>query len=182
MLSGTPVAEKSRLHSNPLNEQLRPVYRNSPTAQNIGVKRRALILSIAVVCLVLGYLRFVDRAGRKTYQAYVALNGQGPMAIAHAPWNSPNAVVLYRTGRNGVICYDGFQSKDLHDRLQAKNGQAVTVEYDTFSDFGKVRGYNVHAVDGIVLANGYHVLREDYAATAGVAREGQGSANESDCW
>lgn len=146
------------------------------------MKRRALILSVAVVCLLLGCMRFVDRLGRRTYQAYVAMNGQGPMAITHAPWDGPDAIVLYRPGRNGVICYDGFQSRDLHNRLLAKNGQPVTVEYDTFSDFGKVRGYNVHAVDGIVLANGYHLVREDYAATAGIAREGQGSGSEGDCW
>ena len=30
----------------------------------------------------------------------------------------------------------------------------------------------VHAVDGIVLANGYYLVREDYAATVGIVREG----------
>jgi hypothetical protein len=127
-------------------------------------------------------MRFVDRLGRKTYQAYVAMNGRGPMALTEAPWDSADALVLYRTGRNGVICFDGFHSKDLHDRLLPKNGQPVTVEYDTFSDFGKMRGYNVHSVDGIVLVNGYHVSRDDYAATAGVAMAGAGSAGQDDCF
>jgi hypothetical protein len=85
-------------------------------------------------------------------------------------------------GRNGVICYEAFHSKDLHDHLSAKNGQPVTVEYDTFSDFGRVFGYNVHSVDGMILANGYHVLRGDFAASSGVASEGSGSAGEDDCW
>ncbi|MGA6984780.1 MAG: hypothetical protein WBZ01_01895 [Terriglobales bacterium] len=141
-----------------------------------------LILTVLIACLVVGYLRFIDRAGRKTYQAYVALNGEGPVGIAGPPRDGPNAVVLYRTGRNGVICYDAFHSKDLHDRLSAKNGKLVTVEYDTFSDFGTVLGYNVHSVDGMILANGYHVLREDFGGTAGVAGNGPGSAGESDCW
>jgi hypothetical protein len=141
-----------------------------------------LILAVLVACLVVGYLRFIDRAGRKTHQAYVALNGEGPVGIAGPPRDGPDAVVLYRTGRNGVICFDAFHSKGLHEYLSAENGQAVTVEYDTFSDFGKVRGYNVHAVDGMILANGYHVLRADFAGTAGVASKGQGSAGESDCW
>jgi len=104
------------------------------------------------------------------------------MATTHAPWDGPDAVVLYRAGRDGSICSDGFHSKDLHDRLSAKNGQLVTIEYDTFSYFGRVLAYKVHAVDGIVLANGYHVLREDFAGTAGAAREGPGSAGESDGW
>jgi hypothetical protein len=160
---------------------LTPDYRSWHATHNIVMKSRAFILAIVIVCVVLGYLRFIDRPGRKTYQTYVAMNGQGPMDITHAPWDGPDAVVLYRTGRNGVICYDGFHLKDLHDRLLAKKGQPVTVEYDTFSYFGKVLAYNVHPVDGFVLANGYHVLREDFAGTAGVAREGPGSAGESDC-
>jgi hypothetical protein len=141
-----------------------------------------LIVVILIAFLVAGYLRFIDRPGRRTFQSYVALNGKGPMGIADAPWDGADGVVLYRTGRNGVICYDGFHSKDLHDRLAAKNGQPVTVEYDTFSDFGKVNGYNVHSIDGMILANGTHLLRDDYAASAGSASEGAGSHGGDDCW
>ena len=147
---------------------------------NTGMNRVSwrLILTVLISC----FLVACDRVSRKTYQANVALNGKGPLGIADPPWDGPDAVVLYRTGRNGVICFDAFHSKELHDRLSAKNGQSVTVEYDTFSDFGRVRGYNVHSVDGMVLANGYHVLREDFAATAGAARTGAGSIGKDDCW
>ena len=69
--------------------------------------------------------------------------------------------------------------ENFHDRLLSKNGPIVTVEYDTFSDFGKVRGYNVGSVDGIRLANGYHVLRPDFAASAGIV--GNSTSND-DCW
>jgi len=141
-----------------------------------------VVLAVVVVCLVAGYLRFINRQGRRTYQAYVAVNGKAPMRIADAPWDGPDGLVLYRTGRNGIICFDGFHSKDLHDRLAPKNGQAVTVEYDTFSDFGKIGGYNVHSVDGIVLANGTHLVRDDYAASAGSASRGPGSSGGDDCW
>jgi hypothetical protein len=144
--------------------------------------RWRIILAVVLVCLVVGWFRFIDRQGRRTYQAYVAVNGGGPLGIADAPWDGPDGVVLYRTGRNGVICYDAFHSKDLHDRFAAKNGQAVTVEYDTFSDFGKVGGYNVHSVDGMVLANGTHLVRDDYAASAGSASKGSGSSGGDDCW
>jgi hypothetical protein len=143
--------------------------------------RWLLTLTVLIVCLVAVYLRFIDRAGRKTYQASVALDGKDPLFTTDL-WNGPDAVVLYRTGRNDVICFDAFHSNELHDRLSAKNGQLVTVEYDTFSDFGKVRGYNVHSIDGIILANGYHVLREDFAGSAGVLQKGEGSAGGDDCW
>jgi hypothetical protein len=137
-----------------------------------------LILTVVIGFLVVS----CNRASRKTCQANVALNGKGPLGIADPPWDGPDAVVLYRTGRNGVICFDAFHSMELHDRLLTKNGQPVTVEYDTFSDFGRVRGYNVHSVDGMVLANGYHVFRSDFAASAGAARKGPGSADRDDCW
>jgi hypothetical protein len=80
------------------------------------------------------------------------------------------------------VCFNAFHSKDLHDRLSAKNGKVVTVEYDTFSDFGKVRGYTVHSVDGIILANGDHVLRDDFAASGGTYRTGNGTSSGDDCW
>ena len=144
------------------------------------------MIAVVLGCVAIVYVLCINRSATRTYQAYVALDGKGPQGIAGPPWNGPDAVVLYRTGREGVMCFDGFHSKDLHDRLAAKNGQLVTVEYDTFSDFGKVRGYNVHSVDGMRLANGYHVLREDFAATAGVVASERGngtfSGGMNDCW
>jgi hypothetical protein len=148
---------------------------------NTGMHRAKswqLILTVLIACLIVG----CERPGRRTYQANVALNGEGPLGITDPPWDGPDAVVLYRTGRGGVICYDAFRSKDLHNYLSGKNGKPITVEYDTFSSFGKISGYNVHSVDGMILANGYHVLRGDFAATAGVARAGAGSAGPDDCW
>lgn len=145
------------------------------------------VLTAIVACLVAGYLLLIDRPDRKTYQAYVALDGKGPFGLADPPWNGPDAVVLYRKGRNGVVCFDGFHSKQLHGFLSAKNGQLVTVQYDTFSDFGKVRGYNVHSVDGMLLANGYRVLRLDFAGSASVASGPVSNTknvtlNGNDCW
>lgn len=144
--------------------------------------RLPVVLSLTfVTCAFATDRLFTNKAAIRTYQAFVALDGKGPSSIV-GPSEGPEDVVLYRTGRNGVICYDVFHSKELHDYLLARNGQMVTAEYDTFSDFGKVRGFNVHSVDGKVLANGYHVLRKDFASGAGVAREGPGSARGSDCW
>jgi hypothetical protein len=127
-----------------------------------------------------GYFLFVDRAGRRTYQAYVALDGKEPWGPLNPPAaDSRDTVIVYRSVRNGVICFDAFHSNELHDALSPMNGQPVTVEYDTFSDFGKVRGYNVHSIDGIVLANGYHVLRPEFAGISGVV--GNTNSNQT-CW
>jgi hypothetical protein len=132
-----------------------------------------------IACVFIGYLLFIDRPATKSHQAYVALDRRGPWGLTDPPWDGPDAVVLYRSGRNGVVCFDAFHSKELHDRLSSKNGQPVMAEYDTVSDFGKVRGYNVRSVDGMVLANGYHVLRPEFASSAGIV----GNSNSTDdCW
>jgi hypothetical protein len=136
-----------------------------------------IVIVVLVGCTFIGYLLFIDRDVRRTYQARVALDGKEPFGPIYP--SDPDSVILYRKGRNGVTCFDAFRSKELHDRLSPKNRQLVTVEYDTFNDFGKVRGYNVHSIDGLILANGYHVLRPDFAASAGVA----GNSNSTnDCW
>ncbi len=135
-----------------------------------------------VIVLLIGGSLACDKTVTRSYQAWVALDGKGPLGLTDPPWDGPDAVVLYRTGHNGVVCFDGFHSKDLHDRLLAKNGKPVIVEYDTFGGSGKVSGYNVLSVDGIMLANGRHVLREDYSAAAGVMRRGEGNASGDDCW
>jgi len=125
---------------------------------------------------------FVDRLVTKSYQANVALDGKGPLGLTDPPWDVPDTVVLYRNGRNGVVCYDAFHSKELHDFLLSRNGQSVTVEYATFTDFGKVRGYNVHSVDGKILANGDHVLKPEFGGSGGVASGSSGTASGDDCW
>jgi hypothetical protein len=132
-----------------------------------------MAITLLVVCATVAYVRSVYKITRRTYRAYIALDGKGPELLGLSGPPS-DWVVLYRTGRRGVICWDGFHSQELHDRLTPKNGQPVMVEYDTFTNFGTV-GYTVHSVDGIVLP-------EDVAVSAGVAREGSGSAGQNDCW
>jgi hypothetical protein len=147
------------------------------------IMNRGTIWQIAVALVIggvfIGYWLLIDRPATKTYQAYVALDGTVPSGLDRPLSEGPDAVVLYRTGHHGVICFDEFHSRELHDRLLSRNSQSVTVEYDTFSDFGKVRGYNVGSVDGIRLANGYHVLKPEFAGSAGVAGN---STSTDDCW
>lgn len=57
----------------------------------------------------------------------------------------------------------------------------MTVVYDTLSNFGKVTGYNVHSVDGIVLENGLRVLKPEFAGAGGVAGRGPVTASGDAC-
>src|SRR5882724_8555286 len=106
------------------------------------------------VMAVMAFWLLIDRHAIRTYQAHVALDRYGEPSLMDPPWQGPELVVLYRTGRYAVVCYDAIRSRDLHDHLSAKNGQLVSVEYETFSDFGKVRGYIVRSVDGMTRADG----------------------------
>jgi hypothetical protein len=171
-----------------LAARYRPFTPDDPFAQNAGVNRtvklRILFIAILIALVFIGYLSLVDRPGRRTYEAYVALHGQEPFGPINRPTpDPPGTVVLYRFGRGGVTCFDVFHSEELREVLSSKDGKRATMEYDTFTHFGKVRAYNVHSVDGIVLANGSHVLHADFAAIAGVAGPaGSDTGSKDACW
>jgi hypothetical protein len=147
-------------------------------------KRNAglVILGLAVIGgLFLGLV--VDRPVRRTYQETLSLNAADPQpsGIASQEDNS-DAVTVYRKGRGGEMCYDKFHSAELHKALSPKQGQLVTVEFDTVTDFGRLRGYNVHSIDGIVLANGYHSLHPGWGGESGSVSTGEGTTGGASCW
>jgi hypothetical protein len=103
---------------------------------------------------------FANKVSIKSFQMGVALDGKAPWGEVSPEWQDGTApIVLYR--RVGTsYCYTAFKSQELHDRLAQEHGDTVTVEYNVFSDFGRERGYNVRSVDGVVLANGMHVIKD----------------------
>jgi hypothetical protein len=137
----------------------------------------SIVIVVLTGCAFVGRSVFIDRVVRRVYPARVALDGKEPFGPIYP--SAPDSVIVYRKGRNGVTCFDAFRSKELHDRLSPKNGRLVTVEYDTLNYFGEVRGYDVRSIDGFFLADGYHVFRPDFVASAGVAGNGNSRA---DCW
>jgi len=89
--------------------------------------------------------------------------------------------VLYRRVGNSY-CYDAFKSEELRQRLAPKDRRTVTVEYNIFSDFGKEPGYNVRSVDGVLLANREHTVR-DYERFSGqiLGNSGTSSSGVDNC-
>jgi hypothetical protein len=138
---------------------------------------------IGMIVLIGFALPGCEKTVTRRYQAWIALDRKGPPGFTQLSSNAPGAVLLYRYGQNGTLCYDVLP-ESLHDRLSSKDGKAVTAEYDTFSSYfgSKVHGYNVRSVDGIILANGNRRLRDDYIGGGGVARLGPGTASGDDCW
>jgi hypothetical protein len=75
-------------------------------------------------------------------------------------------VVVFRKVSQGY-CYDAIFSSDLKARLIASSRPTITVEYNTFSDFGHERAYNIRSVDGLVFNEGDRSTRsaEGYGGT-----------------
>jgi hypothetical protein len=110
----------------------------------------------------------------RTFPMVVSLDGK-------TPWGEDNRsppVVIYRAAGEGY-CFDAFFSSELRQRLAPKQGQTVQVEYNTWSDFGRVRGYNVRSVDGMILAVGDKPIKDIqwYGGAAGI-----GSGTTPRCW
>jgi hypothetical protein len=120
-----------------------------------------LFISLAYLASAFGTDRlFTNRVKVKTFQMSIALDGNAPWGQVGPEWpDGTPPLVLYREV-NGSYCYTAFKSKELRDRLARKHSDTVTVEYNVFRDFGHSRRYNVRSVDGVLLADGEHVVKE----------------------
>lgn len=120
-----------------------------------------VVLSLAFVVSAFATDRlFTNKTSIRSYQMYVAINGHAPWGDVGPEWSGDSLpVVLYRRVGD-TYCYDAFQSEELRQRLSSKDGRTVEVEYNIFSDFGKERSYNVRSVDGFLLNEGQHTVRD----------------------
>ncbi len=123
--------------------------------------RSPVVLSLAfVTCAFATDRLFTNKVAIHTYQMYVAIDGHAPWGDVGPEWSHGSLpTVLYRS-RGDSYCYDAFQSEELRQRLASKDGHTVAVEYNIFSGFGKERSYNVRSVDGLLLNNGQHAIRD----------------------
>jgi hypothetical protein len=123
--------------------------------------RIPLFISLAYLAVAFCADRlFTSKVKVKTFEMSIALDGKAPWGEVGAEWQDGTPpLVLYRQ-INGSYCYTAFKSQELRDRLAQKHHDTVTVEYNVFSDFGRTRSYNVRSVDGILLADGQHVVKD----------------------
>lgn len=124
--------------------------------------------------------RFTDRVTIQSYRVQVALDGNAPWGKVGPEWSGGSPpIVLYRPVGNS-FCYVAFKSRELHDLLRYKDGESVQMQVNEFKDFGEERGYNVRAVDGLLLANGSHVVR-DAERFSGQILGSSGNSSQN-CW
>lgn len=123
--------------------------------------RIPLFISLAYLAVAFCADRlFTSKVKVKTFEMSIALDGKAPWGEVGPDWQDGTPpLVLYRQV-NGSYCYTAFKSQELRDRLAQKRSGRVTVEYNVFSDFGRTRSYNVRSVDGILLADGQHVVKD----------------------
>ena len=122
---------------------------------------------------------FTNKVTIKTFQMGLALDGKAPWGdVGPQGKDGTLPIVLYR--RIGTsYCYVALESQELRDRLAAKRGDTVTVEYNVFSDFGRERSYNVRSVDGILLHNGEYVVKDAERFGGQILGDGGRTPN---CW
>jgi hypothetical protein len=121
---------------------------------------------------------FTNNVSVRTFQMGVALDGNAPWGRVSPEWQDGTLpLVLYRKV-GASYCYTAFESQELRDRL-AQRGETVTVEYNVFSDFGHERSYNVRSVDGILLQNERHIVKDAERFGGQVLTDGTQAPN---CW
>jgi hypothetical protein len=129
-----------------------------------GVRNRVLLLLAACSLLAVAGLVtsrvFVNRLSVRTFRMTVAPDGQAPWGVVGPEWeNGPAPVVLYRKVNNSY-CYTALRSPELRERALNESLRSVPVEYNVFSNFGRVGRYTLRTVDGQPFAIGNKVIRE----------------------
>jgi hypothetical protein len=126
-------------------------------------RRWKIPLTISLAYLAIAFctdLLFTSKVTVKTFQMSVALDGKVPWGKVGPEWDDGTPpLVLYRDV-NGSYCYTAFMSQELRERLAQKRSDTVSVEYNVFSDFGRTRSYNVRSVDGVLLHDREHVVKD----------------------
>ena len=123
---------------------------------------------------------FTDKVTIQSYRVQVALDGDAPWGKVGPEWSDGSPpIVLYRPVGNS-FCYVAFKSRELHDLLRNKDGESVQMQVNEFKDFGEERGYNVRAVDGLLLANGSQVVRDAERFSGQIL--GSSETSSQNCW
>jgi hypothetical protein len=129
--------------------------------RNASGWRAPLIISLAYVAAAFGTDRlFTSRVKVVPFQMKVLLNGKAPWGQVAPDWNDGTPPLVIYRDQYGSFCYTVLRSQELLDRIAREHADTVAVEYNVFSDFGHVRSFNVRSVDGVLLSDGEHVVKE----------------------
>jgi hypothetical protein len=103
-------------------------------------------------------------------------NGVVPWGEVEKDARGTFPVILYR--RLGEsYCYDAVFSPELRNQLSQSKAPVIEVAYNVIRDFGKLRGYNIRSVGGLVFNDGRRIVRPG-EAYGGQILNGTGSATD----
>jgi hypothetical protein len=129
----------------------------NPNARNVS----AFAVSLGLVFASFAVDRlFTNKLAVHSHQMNWSASGIAPWGQVQLGENGQPPVLVYRRVQHGY-CYDAIFSSELKARLAGSNKPAIIVEYNTFRDFGRIRGYNIHSVDGLVFNDGHRAIREE---------------------
>jgi hypothetical protein len=138
---------------------------------------RSVAISFILVLTAFAVDRvFTNNFEVQSYSMSWSANGTAPWGRVQVGEKGDPPVVVYRMVNQGY-CYDALFSPELKARLAASSKPIITVDYNVFSDFGRERGYNIRAVDGMDFNDGSHDIR----SANGYGGYIQGSSGASDC-
>jgi hypothetical protein len=121
----------------------------------------AFVASLGLVLISFAVDRlFTNELTVHTYEMSWSINGEAPWGQVQIGQDGQTPVLVYRKILHGY-CYDAVFSPELKSRLIGSKASTVTVEYNTFRDFGRERGYNIHSVDGLVFNDAHRAIREE---------------------
>jgi len=134
--------------------------RNARKAWPFAVSFVLVLTSLAVDRL------FTNKLAVHSYQMSWSASGVAPWGDIELGQTGQPPVLVYRRNQHGY-CYDAVFSSELKARLIGSNKSTITVEYNTFRDFGQQKSYNIRDVDGLVFNDDNRVIRaaEGYGGT-----------------
>jgi hypothetical protein len=142
--------------------------------------RRIVPIVISVGLVVLAFVvdrRFTNQAAVKVLNMGFALDGQAPWGQVGPLSESGQPLVVLYIRAGDSYCYDAVYSAELRNRLRESESRSVRVEYNTVSDFGRERGYNLRSVAGLRFNDESHVSQDP----AGFGGQALGTGKPVDC-
>ena len=137
--------------------------------RRFGFEWRAFATAAVCILVCVAVDRaFTNKVTLRTLTMDYTLDGTTPWGDPAVPDPATNTFpVLIYTAVHGSYCYDTIFSEALKQHLQSLNKPTIHVEYNEFTNFGKPAGYNIHAVEGMVLNNGRRVIVPNKAGYGG---------------
>jgi hypothetical protein len=156
----------------------------------VQIRRHGLAtLALVSAALALLVCYGVDRTF--TNRLHITTHTMDRTADGTTPWGDPPTpdptgqfpVLIYTVVPNGY-CYETVYSDDLRKHLLALHKPSIKVDYNEFTTFGSPAGYNIHAVEGLVLNDGRHAvlpIRASYGNTMVIPTPGKPTSYQVNC-